>query len=107
MQDHGGVGHGYNPPSPHANPHILPPPPAEARHWPAEFPDWLSSLSPEPPSSPQRHPSTPPLPPRQVSSPSPPGTPPVKITAEMGEKDKEQKPISAGIYKCGVWESTV
>jgi len=31
----------------------------------------------------------------------------VKVTAEMEEKDKEEKAISAGIYSYGVWESTV
>ena len=31
----------------------------------------------------------------------------LKVTAEMEEKDKEEKAISAGIYSYGVWESTV
>ena len=44
-------------------------------HLHAHFPAWLSSMSPEPPSSPQRHLSTPPIPPHQDLPPSP-GTPP-------------------------------
>jgi hypothetical protein len=67
MQDYGGAGHGSNPPypppmppapkaSPSPSPSLSPP---HSRHWPADFPNWLSSLSPQPPSSPQQHLTTP------------------------------------------------
>jgi hypothetical protein len=77
MHDHGGgingshpthpPSHPAHPPShPPSHPPHLSPPSSPKRAWPEDYPFWLSSLSPEPPSSPRE----------PLSPPSPPGTPP-------------------------------
>ena len=51
MQDHGGDGVGPDPPPPHPPQPTYPPSPPT--YLPGDYPHWISSLSPEPPSSPQ------------------------------------------------------
>ena len=82
MYDYGGDGVGPNPTHPHiqpllapAPPHIPPPPSPQARAWPADFPTWLSSTSPELPSSPQQRLSTPPYHGSPLGTPPRPPTP--------------------------------
>jgi len=94
MHDYGGVGDGFNPPSPHGHspPHGSPPSPV--RHWPADFPAWLSSTSSEPPSSPKERLSTP-LPSHQ-DIPLSPGTPPrspLPVTRSPPPIPRPQPPI--------------
>ena len=77
MQNYGGAGHGSNPPYPPPMPpasYIYPTPSLSPPHS-RPLPHWLSSLSPQPPSSPQQH-STTPSPPR---SPLPVTRPPTPV----------------------------
>jgi hypothetical protein len=68
VHDHGGDSDGSDPT--HSPTH---PPPSPKRNWPVDYPVWLSSLSPEPPSSPREPlslpPGTPPRPTLPVTRP--------------------------------------
>ena len=77
MYDHGGL----NPPSPHGHP---PTHPSPAKHQPADFPAWLSSTSPETPSSPKECLSTP------LSSPP---RSPLPVTRPLASIPCSQTPI--------------
>jgi len=100
MRDYGGVGHKSNPPHPHTpqnSPSPSPPPPD---HWPADFPYWLSSLSPQPPSSPQEHlptptPGTPPRSPLPVTRPPTPVPHPQTPLPPLAQRRQARNPPAA------------
>ena len=77
IQDYGGVGHRFNPPYPSpvkSRPPKQPtsPAPPPPRHWPGDFPNWLSSLSPKSPPGPTLPATRPPSPAPHSQSPLPP-----------------------------------
>jgi len=80
VYDHGGGSDGSAPPHPNVPPHQSPSL-SPKRNWPEDFPYWLSSMSPEPPSSPRKPLDN--LPPDQ-GAPSPPDSPPRPPPVEDG-----------------------
>ena len=93
MSDHGGDSDGSDP----THPHVHSPCPSSSsspeRTWPADYPWWLSSTSPEPPSSPKQQLSMSPQPPHQNPSSSSPPRSPMPVTRPPTPVPHPQTPL--------------